>query len=321
MRRYHRRMAVIEVRGLTKRYGDVEAVRGVSFEIDEGEVFALLGPNGAGKSTTIEILEGHRDRSGGEVRVLGMDPATAGRDLRDRIGIVLQTTGIETELTVREALAMYASAYRRPRPLDEIIELVGLTEKADARVKTLSGGQQRRIDLALGIVGSPEMLFLDEPTTGFDPAARRRSWDLVANLRTIGTSILLTTHYMDEAQYLADRVAVIVGGRIVAEGTPESLAAASGDTRVRFRLPEGHVPPDRVLGDRAQIDGDRVEIATASPTATLHTITSWALDAGVELDDLAVDRPSLEDVYLSLSETSGGDETSPVADDAPEAVR
>jgi ABC-2 type transport system ATP-binding protein len=311
-------VAAIEVSGLVKRYGPLTAVDGVSFSVEAGEVFALLGPNGAGKSTTIEVCEGYRSRDGGTVSVLGLDPAQAGRELRDRIGIVLQSTGIERELSVREALTLYGSAYRRPRDVDEVIELVGLADKADARVKTLSGGQQRRIDLALGIIGSPEVLFLDEPTTGFDPSARRKSWDLIAALRTGGTTVVLTTHYMDEAQHLADRVAVIVGGRIVAEGTPDQLVDGPGDSRIRFRLPIGTGLPDRLLdgvtvlhgagnggngaADGAGTDSRAFDLATANATALLAALCGWAVDAGIELADLEVMRPSLEDVYLSLAE-------------------
>lgn len=307
-------VAVIEVSGLVKRYGPVAAVDGVSFSVQPGEVFALLGPNGAGKSTTIEVCEGYRTRDAGDVSVLGLDPARAGRELRDRIGIVLQSSGIERELSVREALTLYGAAYRRPRDVDEVIDLVGLAEKADARVKTLSGGQQRRIDLALGIIGSPEVLFLDEPTTGFDPSARRKSWDLIAALRTGGTTVVLTTHYMDEAQHLADRVAVIVGGRIVAEGTPDQLVDGPGDSRVRFRLPAGTSLPDRLLAGATVLGnsgngrngvargGDVVDLATGEPTALLAGLCSWAVESGIELADLEVLRPSLEDVYLSLAE-------------------
>lgn len=305
---------MIEVSGLVKRYGSVTAVDGVSFSVQPGEVFALLGPNGAGKSTTIEICEGYRTHDAGDVSVLGLDPARAGRELRDRIGIVLQSTGIERELSVREALKLYGAAYRRPRDVDEVIDLVGLTEKADARVKTLSGGQQRRIDLALGIIGSPEVLFLDEPTTGFDPSARRKSWDLIASLRTGGTTVVLTTHYMDEAQHLADRVAVIVGGRIVAEGAPDQLVDGPGDSRVRFRLPIGMNLPDRLLAGATVLDssgngrngtagdGAVVALSTTDPTALLAGLCGWAVEAGIELVDLEVMRPSLEDIYLALAE-------------------
>ncbi len=295
--------AVIEVRDLHKNYGENQAVRGVSLSIDAGEVFALLGPNGAGKSTTVEILEGHRQRTSGEVTVLGMDPAVGGREFRDRIGIVLQSSGIEDELSVREALQMYGSAYSNPKDPDEVLQLVGLADKADQRVKQLSGGQQRRIDLALGIIGNPDVLFLDEPTTGFDPAARRRSWDLVAGLRSLGTTILLTTHYMDEAQHLADRVAVIVRGELVAEGTPGSLTEAAGDTVIRFGFAAGAQLDSFPLPD-ADISSTAITVTSASPTRALHDITGWALQWGIELIDLSVSRPSLEDVYLDLAEES-----------------
>lgn len=294
-------MAVIEVDDLHKSYGGVHAVRGVSLSIDEGEVYALLGPNGAGKSTTIEILEGHRDRTSGSVSVLGMDPATGGREFRDRMGIVLQSSGIEDELSVSEALRMYSASYRSPRDPEEVLELVGLADKADARVKQLSGGQQRRIDLALGIIGNPEVLFLDEPTTGFDPAARRKSWELVDRLRSLGTTIMLTTHYMDEAQHLADRVGVIVGGEIVAEGAPAELIDASADTTISF-----HVASDVSLAGLplidARVEGHVVSARTATPTQALHDLTGWALAGAVELVDLSVTRPSLEDVYLQLAQ-------------------
>ncbi len=301
-------MAVIEVRDLHKRYGDNHAVDGVSFSIEEGEVFALLGPNGAGKSTTVEILEGLRRRTSGEVSVLGHDPGRASRELRDRIGIVLQTSGIERELTVREALEIYGAAYRRRRPVSEVIELVGLEEKVDARIGTLSGGQQRRIDLALGLVGDPDVLFLDEPTTGFDPSARRRSWDVVSSLGALGKTVLLTTHYMDEAQHLADRVAVIAGGRIVADGTPEQLGESAGTSRVSFVAPEGVGIEDlpSSVAAHARLVGDGMVVETASPTRLLRDLTTWAVDRSIELDDLVVTRPSLEDVYLGLTE--GGEQ-------------
>ena len=238
---------MVQVRGLRKSYGDHEAVRGIDFEIPRGIVFGLLGPNGAGKTTTVEILEGYRTRSGGEVSVLGSDPEKGDWELRDRIGIVLQESGVDPDLTVREAIEIYGAAYTRQRPTDDVIELVALTEKADARISTLSGGQRRRLDLALGIVGQPELVFLDEPTTGFDPDARRRSWELIRRLRAEGTTILLTTHYMEEAQQLADRVAVIAAGEIVAEGPPAELIAADRDAEVRFRVPRGHTAADLPL--------------------------------------------------------------------------
>ncbi|HHC09148.1 MAG TPA: ABC transporter ATP-binding protein [Actinobacteria bacterium] len=289
----------IEVRGLVKRYGDVVAVAGVDLTIAEGEVFALLGPNGAGKTTTVEILEGYRQRDAGSVSVLGFDPAEASRAYKERIGIVLQETAIEPELTVDEALDIYGSLYPRRRPTDEIVEIVGLGEKRRARVKTLSGGQKRRLELALGIVGDPDLVFLDEPTTGFDPSARRQAWTIIDNLRSLGKTILLTTHYMDEAQNLADRVAVIAGGRIIAEGTPETLGGRRDATIVRFRLAD--VAPDRLPLTPSRADGGVVEIESVDPTRDLHTLTDWALANGIELEDLEVRRPSLEDVYLRLT--------------------
>ena len=294
----------IAVTNLRKRYGELEAVRGIDFEVAEGECFALLGPNGAGKTTTVEILEGYRDRDAGEVEVLGFDPARGGRDLRERVGIVLQSSGHFRELTVREVLELFGGYYPRPRATGEVIDLVGLGDKAGARVKTLSGGQQRRLDLALGLVGDPDLLFLDEPTTGFDPSARRRSWELIDSLRDLGKTILLTTHYMDEAQNLADRVAIITAGRIVASGTPGSLGGRDeGEAVVAFRLPPGtalaDLPPG--LGGRPSAHSGRVELATTEPTRALHVLTGWALERGEKLDALTVTRPSLEDVYLRLT--------------------
>ena len=297
-------MAAIRVSGLRKRYGELEAVRGIDFEVAEGECFALLGPNGAGKTTTVEILEGYRDRDAGQVEVLGFDPQRGGRDLRERIGIVLQSSGHFRELTVREVLDLFGGYYPQSRDSGEVIDLVGLAEKAGARVKTLSGGQQRRLDLALGLVGDPDLLFLDEPTTGFDPSARRRSWELIESLRDLGKTILLTTHYMDEAQNLADRVAIIAAGRIVAAGTPDSLGGRDeGEALVAFRLPVGtalaDLPAD--LPGRPVAGEDRVQLRTTEPTRALHVLTGWALSRGEELDALTVTRPSLEDVYLQLT--------------------
>jgi ABC-2 type transport system ATP-binding protein len=303
-------VSTIEVRDLEKHYGSLRAVDGVSFDVAEGEVYALLGHNGAGKSTTVEILEGHRSRTAGQVSVLGMDPATGGRELRDRIGIVLQSSGVEPELSVREAVALYGSVYRRRRPIDELLDLVGLDAKADARIGTLSGGQRRRLDLALGIVGFPDLVFLDEPTTGFDPAARRKSWELVQGLCSLGTTVLLTTHYLDEAEHLADRVGVLTNGRLVAEGTPDELIGGLADTTVSFVL--GDVDPTMLAGvvpDGAVVDAGQVRFTTSTPTVDVHRLTAWAVDRRIELASLSVARPTLEDVFLGLAaaDETGGD--------------
>jgi ABC-2 type transport system ATP-binding protein len=289
----------ISVRGLKKSYGSLEAVKDVGIEISRGEVFALLGPNGAGKTTTVEILEGYRNRDAGEVRVLGFDPAHGDGKMKARIGIVLQSTGIDPYLTVAESVDMYSGYYPNPRPVDEVIDLVGLTPKRDTRVIKLSGGQQRRLDVGIALAGDPELLFLDEPTTGFDPSARRGAWEAVRNLAALGKTVLLTTHYMDEAQYLADRVAVIAAGRIVAEGPPSTLAGRDvAKSRIRFRLPGGVAPPPL---DGVTVTGDGIEIVADEPTRALHELTGWALAQGVELIGLEVRRPSLEDVYLELT--------------------
>jgi ABC-2 type transport system ATP-binding protein len=274
----------IEVTDLRKAYGPVEAVRGLSFEVARGEVFGLLGPNGAGKTTTVEILEGYRRRSAGDVRVLGHDPATRDRDLQQRVGIVLQSCGFYPRVTVKEAVEHFAKAYDRPRNADETIALVGLGEKSDARTKDLSGGQRRRLDLALALVGDPELVFLDEPTTGFDPAARRTAWGVVRALKDLGKTVLLTTHYLDEAQELADRVAIVKEGRIVAEGPPDQLGPGSSRYRVSY-----------VSG------GHRVEHQTDDPTELLHRLTRDAIARGERLDGLEVTRPTLEEVYLDLT--------------------
>ena len=275
----------IEVTGLRKAYGDHEAVRGIDFAVRRGEVFGLLGPNGAGKTTTVEILEGHRTRTAGSVAVLGMDPGARPRELRERVGIVLQSCGLYNHLGVREAVAHWASLYPRPRDVDEVIALAGLEEVAGRRARTLSGGQRRRLDFALALVGDPELIFLDEPTTGFDPAARRNAWDVVRSLRDLGKTVLLTTHYLDEAQALADRVAIIKDGSILAEGAPGELGAG-GAARYRVRWRSGD---------------DWHEQITDDPTTLLHQLTAEALERGERLDDLSVSRPSLEEVYLELT--------------------
>jgi ABC-2 type transport system ATP-binding protein len=277
-------VTAVRVRELRKSYGAHEAVRGIDFEIAAGEVFGLLGPNGAGKTTTVEILEGYRRRSGGEVEVLGEDPEKAGVAFRERVGVVLQSSSLYPNLTAREHLRVFAGYYAKPRDVDEVVALVGLTEKADARVRTLSGGQKRRLDLGLALVGDPDLIFLDEPTTGFDPAARRNAWETVRGLRRLGKTILLTTHYLDEAEQLADRVAVLREGEIVSVGRPSDLTAGEVETEIRYRR-----------------NGEVVVVRTGEPTRVLHELTAEALAEGRELEHLEVRRPTLEDVYLQLT--------------------
>ena len=299
-------MSAITVENLVVDYGELRAVDRLDLDIARGEVYALLGENGAGKTSTIEVLEGLRTRTSGSVRVLGHDPADASRDLRDRIGIVLQSTGVERQITVAEAVALYGAVYRRPRPVGEVLELVGLGDRAEARCGTLSGGQRRRLDLALGIVGSPELLFLDEPTTGFDPSARRRAWELVDALRSDGMTVVLTTHYLDEAEHLADRVGVMSAGRLIVEGTPADLQRRSGRTLVSFRCGGGeddlavatHLA--ETLGDRVRLIDGRIELLTADVTAALHALTSWAVEERVDINSWSVAQPSLEQVFLDL---------------------
>jgi ABC-2 type transport system ATP-binding protein len=295
---------VISVRGLRKAYGPNEAVRGIDLEVHRGEIFAFLGPNGAGKTTTVEILEGYRRRSGGEVRVLGSDPAKVDRAWRERVGIVLQECRMEPKLSVRETLQMYAGYYREPRPVEATIELVGLSAQAEQRAGSLSGGQQRRLDVGVALVGDAEMLFLDEPTTGFDPSARRRFWEVVSGLRDLGKTVFLTTHYMDEAQALADRVAVIAAGSIVGAGTPDEIGGrGEAASEISFGLPEPFEPGDLPVevGAASAAGNGRLTLRTAEPTAVLNQLTGWALRQGIELDRLEVRRPSLEDVYLELT--------------------
>jgi ABC-2 type transport system ATP-binding protein len=299
--------AVISVEGLQKSYGELEAVRGIDLEVAAGEIFAFLGPNGAGKTTTVEILEGYRSRSAGRVRVLGVDPQNADRNWRQRVGFVLQESRPVAELTPREAVEQYAGYYAHPRDVDETVSLVGLEEKADVRTSKLSGGQQRRLDVALALVGDPELLFLDEPTTGFDPSARRQAWDVIVGLRKLGKTIFLTTHYMDEAQTLADRVAIISAGRIVATGSPESLGdRGAPQTEIRFRLPDGMGAADLPVAE-ARVEAGMVTLNVADPVPALRELTTWAGQRGVGLPGLTVGAPSLEDVYLELTEGGGTD--------------
>jgi ABC-2 type transport system ATP-binding protein len=276
-------LTAIAVSDLRKSYGSFEALRGVSFEVAAGEVFGLLGPNGAGKTTTVEILEGYRKPDAGTVSVLGVDPQRGGRAFRERIGVVLQSSELWPSLTVHETHALFAGYYEHARDVDEVIQLVGLAAQRNARVKTLSGGQKRRLDLGVALVGDPDLLFLDEPTTGFDPGARRAAWDMIRSLRSLGKTILLTTHYLDEAQQLADRVAVLREGRIVTMGSPAELRGSTAETEIRYRQ-----------------DGEEVVIRTTEPTRVLHELTAEALAAGRELEGLEVRRPTLEDVYLAL---------------------
>ncbi len=296
-------MPAVSVAHLAKSYGGVVAVDDVTFEVERGEVFALLGPNGAGKTTTIEILEGFRHRTGGDVRTLGVDPSdrSTQRWLRNRIGVVLQELAVEPFYTVRQVLTRNAGYYPSPRPVDEVIELIGLQDKADQKVKKLSGGQQRRLDVGLGIIGNPDLLFLDEPTTGLDPSGRRTSWDLIRQLAASGTTVVLTTHYMDEVEALADRVAVLDRAEIVASGTPTSIGGRDSSTAtIRFGLPEG-VSVSDIPGPSPVVENGIVRIATDDELVVLHQLTGWALDHHYPLPGLSVTRVSLEDIYLGLT--------------------
>ncbi len=296
-------MQTVSVQALSKSYGSTAALRDVSFEVAQGEVFALLGPNGAGKTSTLEILEGFRERDSGEVRVLGLDPGErrTGQQLRSQIGVVLQELAVEPFLSVRQVLARNAGYYASPRPVGEVIELIGLEAKADAKVKTLSGGQQRRLDVGLGIVGRPALLFLDEPTTGLDPEGRRSSWELVRKLSAEGTTVILTTHYMEEAEALADEVAVIAGGRIVAQGPPATLGGRDvGTATIRFQLPDGP-PPAELPVSTASVSGGSVEVRTDNEIDALYELTRWARERNVRITGLTVSRHTLEDVYLKLT--------------------
>ncbi len=296
---------VVRVSGLQKRYGDDFAVRGIDLEVGRGEIFAFLGPNGAGKTTTVEILEGYRSRDAGEVSVLGSDPRDATRAWRARIGVVLQTCAVQPELTVAELLTLYGGYYPEPLGVDETLGLVGLAEQRDRRAGALSGGQQRRLDVGLALVGNPELLFLDEPTTGFDPSARHHTWEVIEGLRELGKTVFLTTHYMDEAQALADRVAVIAAGRIVAEGTPESLGGRDrAPTTISFERPDGIEPArlEQIVHSPVRGEGAHIEIHSHEPTRALAQLTAWASAHDLELGELEVRRPTLEEIYLELTE-------------------
>lgn len=296
---------VVTARGLVKQYGRRNVVNGIDLEVRRGEIFAFLGPNGAGKTTTVEILEGFRSRTDGDVRVLGVDPATGGPDWRDRVGVVLQESAPEPGLSIRECLALYAGYYQAPRDIDETIALVGLTDKADTLAAQLSGGQRRRLDVALALIGDPDIVFLDEPTTGFDPSARRAAWEVIAGLRDLGKTIFLTTHYMDEAEYLADRIAVLAAGQIVAHGTPKTLGGRDRMTAtIRFTLPDGVATRDLPAGLRplaAPGLGGTTQLLSESPLVHVQMLADWALGAGFDLPDLDVRRPTLEQVYLELT--------------------
>ena len=298
---------MITVRGLRKSYGKVEAVRGIDLSVSSGEVFALLGPNGAGKTTTVEILEGQRDRTAGEVWVLGHDPGRNERALKRRIGIVLQSTGVEPYLRVEETIDLFRGYYPHPLPTDEILDVIGLTEQRRTLVRRLSGGQQRRLDVAIGLAGDPELLFLDEPTTGFDPSARRGAWEMIRNLRSLGKTVVLTTHYMDEAEHLADRVAIMVDGEIVAVGAPGELVRKDRATTIRFRVAVGVGQPPAGLCAEPTGQTGGYAVTTDAPTQTLHQLTGWAVEQGIELGELTVSQPTLEDLFVELADRGASD--------------
>lgn len=290
----------IRIEGLHKTYGAKSAVNGVNLTVEKGEIFALLGPNGAGKTTTVEILEGHRIRSSGEVSVLGFDPGLKESEFKQKIGIVLQSTGVEPYLTVKETLDLFAGYYRNRQSPEDIMEITGLSDLSESRVKRLSGGQQRRLDVAVGLVGDPDLFFLDEPTTGFDPSARRSAWQMISNLRSLGKTIFLTTHYMDEAQNLADRVAIMINGKIVKEGSPRELTGKESVTKIRFYLDTGSkdLPPD-ILAEVKSI-AEMITIETSNPAKILFSLTDWSINNAVDLKGLTVSKPSLEEIYIDL---------------------
>jgi ABC-2 type transport system ATP-binding protein len=299
---------VISVEGLHVAYGDLEAVRGIDLEVRRGEIFAFLGPNGAGKTTTVEVLEGYLRRSAGGAAVLGVDPQRAGADWRERVGVVLQESAVEPDLTVRECLTMYSGYYGAPRSVEELIELVGLSDKADVRGGQLSGGQRRRLDVALALVGDPELVFLDEPTTGFDPSARRAAWEMIRGLKALGKTIFLTTHYMDEAEHLADRICVLAAGRIVGEGTPQTLGGRNrARSHISFTWPSGvgraDLPP-ALCSALSEEGKERAELDSHAPIELLATLATWAHEHGYALEDIEVHRPTLEEIYLKLTEGS-----------------
>jgi len=293
-------LLAIDTNQLTKKYGDFQAVSNVSLRVHEGEIFALLGPNGAGKTTTVEILEGHRSKTSGQVKVLGMDPSENSTEFRSRVGIVLQETGIEQYLTAVEILEQFTNFYESPRSISDLLEMTGLEEEKDKRVKKLSGGQKRRLDVAIGLCGNPDLLFLDEPTTGFDPSARRTFWDMIKNLKADGTTVVLTTHYMEEAEYLADTVALMNHGKLVTQGSLSDLKISHNQTSITFKLDESSAVLPEDIQEISKISKDMVLINTESPTAVLSDLTGWAISEGIELTNLEVSRQTLEEIYLGI---------------------